>query len=124
MNKTTCGRLAAALLLVLSTPLVAHHGAASFDNEKTLTMKGTVTEWLWANPHCFLKVDVKDDSGAARVWNLELGNPTDITPAGYRRTMFKPGDQVTVTITPVKSGAAVGRLRSVVLPDGQTLPRQ
>jgi Family of unknown function (DUF6152) len=124
MNKTTCGRLAAAVLLVLSTPLVAHHGAASFDNEKTLTMKGTVTEWLWANPHCFLKVDVKDDSGAARVWNLELGNPTDITPAGYRRTTFKAGDQVTVTITPVKSGAPVGRLRSVVLPDGQTLPRQ
>ena len=44
MNKTTCGRLAAAVILVLSTPLVAHHGAASFDNEKTLTMKGTVTE--------------------------------------------------------------------------------
>jgi len=124
MNKTTCGRLAAAVLLVLSTPLVAHHGAASFDNEKTLTMKGTVTEWLWANPHCFLKVDVKDDSGTARNWNLELGNPTDITPGGYRRATFKAGDQVTVTITPVKSGAPVGRLRSVVLPDGQTLPRQ
>jgi hypothetical protein len=124
MSKTDCGSLAAAVFLVLSIPLVAHHGAASFDNEKTLTLKGTVTEWLWANPHCFLKVDVKDDSGTVRNWNLELGNPTDITAGGYRRTTFKTGDQVTVTITPVKSGAPVGRLRSVVLPDGQTLPRQ
>jgi hypothetical protein len=121
--KTVRAQLAAALFLVLSIPLVAHHGAASFDTEKTLVLKGTVTEWLWANPHCFLKVDVKDDSGAVRNWNLELGNPTDITPAGYRRLTFKAGDQVTVTITPVKSGAPVGRLRSVVLPDGQTLPR-
>jgi hypothetical protein len=124
MSKTACGSLAAAVFLVLSIPLAAHHGAASFDTEKTLTLKGTVTEWLWANPHCFLKVDVKDESGTVRNWNLELGNPTDITPAGYRRTMFKAGDQVTVTITPVKSGAPVGRLRTVVLPDGQTLPRQ
>lgn len=123
MNKTACSALAAAVFLLVSIPLVAHHGAASFDNEKTLTLKGTVAEWIWANPHCFLKVDVKDDSGT-RLWNLELGNPTDITPLGYRRTMFKAGDQVTVTITPVKSGAPVGRLRSVVLPDGQTLPRQ
>jgi hypothetical protein len=124
MDKTACAKLAAAAVLVLSIPLAAHHGAASFDNEKTLTLKGTVTEWLWANPHCFLKVDVKDDGGTVRNWNLELGNPTDITPAGYRRITFKAGDQVTVTITPVKSGAPVGRLRSVVLPDGQTLPRQ
>ena len=124
MNKTACGRLAAAVLLVLSTPLVAHHGLASLAHEKTLTIKRTVTEWLWAKPHFFLKVDVKDDSRADRIWHLELGNPTDITPAGYRRTTFKAGDQVMVTITPVKSGAAVGRLRSVVLPDGQTLPRQ
>ena len=71
MNKTACGNLAAAVFLVLSIPLVAHHGGASFDNEKTLTFKGTVAEWLWANPHCFLKVDVKDDSGTVRLWNLE-----------------------------------------------------
>ena len=123
MNKTACGRLAAAVLLVLSTPLVAHHGAASFDNEKTLTLKGTVTEWLWANPHCFLKVDAKDDTGMVRNWNLELGNPTDSTTAGYRRTLFKPGDEVTVTVTPVKSGAPVGRVRTVELADGRKFPQ-
>ncbi|RPH53634.1 MAG: hypothetical protein EHM89_19775 [Acidobacteria bacterium] len=115
--------LAVGACLLLSVPAVAHHGAASFDNEKVLTLKGTVTEWLWANPHCFLKVTAKDDTGTTRTWNLELGNPTDITGAGYRRTTFKPGDEVTVSVTPVKSGAPVGRLRSVELANGQKLPQ-
>ena len=124
MTKNVCvALLAVGACLLLSVPAVAHHGAASFDNEKVLTLKGTVTEWLWANPHCFLKVNAKDDTGTARTWNLELGNPTDITGAGYRRNTFKPGDEVTVSVTPVKSGAPVGRLRSVELANGQKLPQ-
>ena len=113
--------LSAIAVVVLSGPLLAHHGGASFEPGKELTIKGTVTEWLWANPHCFLKIDVKDDSGAVRTWNLELGNPTDIAARGYQRRMFKPGDVVTVVLQPVKSGAPVGRLRTVTLPDGRTL---
>jgi hypothetical protein len=124
MGKKLCvALLIPAVCLLLSLSAGAHHGAASFDNEKVLTLKGTVTEWLWANTHCFLKLNVKDETGAVRNWNLELGNPTDITGAGYRRTTFKPGDEVTVTITPVKSGAPVGRLRTVELPNGQKLPQ-
>jgi hypothetical protein len=113
------GVFAAALLAGLSIPVQAHHGSASFDTEKEITLKGTVTEWLWANPHCFLKIDVKDDSGAVRNWNVELGNPTDISARGFRRTTFKAGDEVTVTLQPVKSGAPVGRLRTVTVASGQ-----
>lgn len=124
MSKQVSGALLiSAACLMLSVSAMAHHGAASFDNEKVLTLKGTVTEWLWANPHCFLKLNAKDETGTVRTWNLETGNPTDITGAGYRRTTFKPGDEVTVTITPVKSGAPVGRLRTVELPNGQKLPQ-
>ena len=115
------GIVLAAGLLVLSGPILAHHGSASFDIGKELTLKGTVTEWLWANPHCFLRIDVKDETGAVRNWNLELGNPTDMTPRGYGRRTFKVGDEVTVTLQPVKSGASVGRIRTVVLPSGQKL---
>jgi hypothetical protein len=116
--------LTAVACLVAPASGAAHHGAASFDNEKTVVLKGTVTEWLWANPHCFLKLDVKDDTGSVRNWNLETGNPTDNTLSGYRRSSFKPGDVVTVTITPVKSGAPVGRIRTVELANGQKLPQQ
>ena len=124
MNTRAAATLTIATCLLLSASGYAHHGAASFDNDKTLTLKGTVTEWLWLNPHCFLKIDVKDETGTLRNWNLELGNPTDSTTVGYRRTSFKPGDEVTVTVTPVKSGAPIGRLRTVILPNGQKLPQQ
>ena len=122
MKQITRGLILSALaVVVISAPLLAHHGGASFETGKELTIKGSVTEWLWANPHCFLKVDVKDESGAVRTWNLELGNPTDIAARGFQRRTFKPGDQVSVVLQPVKSGAPVGRLRTVTLPDGRTL---
>ena len=113
--------LVAALAVIGSATLVAHHGAASFDTEKEVTLKGAVTEWTWANPHCFLKFDAKDDTGMVRNWAVETGNPTDISPRGWRRTSFKAGDQITVTLQPVKNGAPVGRIRRVVLANGQTL---
>lgn len=124
MNTRAVAALTIATCLMLPPSANAHHGAASFDNEKTLTLKGTVTEWLWLNPHCFLKIDVKDETGTMRNWNLELGNPTDSSSVGYRRTTFKPGDEVSVTVTPVKSGAPIGRLRTVILSSGQKLPQQ
>ena len=124
MKRTIVAAILIASACLLTVPVRAHHGAASFDNEKVLTLKGTVTEWLWLNPHCFLKIDVKDEKGEVKNWNLELGNPTDSSTVGYRRTTFKAGDEVTVSITPVKSGAPTGRLRNVILPNGQKLPQQ
>ena len=108
-------------VLLMPAPTQTHHGGASFDNTKEVTVKGTVTEWLWANPHCFLKVEEKDATGTARIWNLEFGNPTDITARGFSRRTFKVGDAITVTVVPVKSGAPVGRARVVTLADGTKL---
>ena len=121
--KATLRGVALAILGVLVMPvsMMGHHGGASFDNTKEVTVKGTVTEWLWANPHCFLKVEEKDAAGTARIWNLEFGNPTDITARGFSRRTFKVGDQITVSVTPVKSGAPVGRARVVTLADGTKL---
>ena len=108
-------------LLVVSVPLVAHHGAASFDTTKELKLKGKVTDWIWANPHCFLKFDAMDDTNTVRNWAVEVSNPTDMTKRGWARTSFKAGDEVTVTVQPVKGGAPVGRIRNVVLANGETL---
>ena len=113
--------LGAVVMLAVTSPLVAHHGAATFDTATEVTLKGTVTEWTWFNPHCFLKFEVKDASGAVKVWAAEAGNPTDMSKRGWKRTSFKAGDEVTVILQPVKTGAPVGRIRSVVLADGQTL---
>ena len=108
-------------VVVVPAPLVAHHGTASFDTSKDLTLKGTVTEWIWANPHCFLKFDAMDDTGAMRNWAVEVSNPTDMTKRGWARSSFKIGDMVTVILQPVKNGAPIGRLKTVALPDGSTL---
>ena len=107
--------------LAVSVPLLAHHGAAGYDMDKELVMKGTVTEWLWANPHCFLKYDSKDDAGNLSHWAVEVSNPTDMTKRGWSRQSLKPGDEVTVTVRPAKNGAPIGQLLKVVLPNGQTL---
>ena len=113
--------LGAVGLLVVSIPLVAHHGAASFDTTRELNLKGTVTDWIWANPHCFLKFDAMDETGTVRNWAVEVSNPTDMTKRGWARLSFKSGDQVTVNLQPVKNGAPIGRLRTVTLADGSTL---
>jgi uncharacterized protein DUF6152 len=108
-------------VLVVSAPVAAHHGTASFDTSKDLTLKGTVTDWIWANPHCFLKFDAKDETGSLRNWAVEVSNPTDMTKRGWARSSFKVGDTVTVILQPVKNGAPIGRLKSVMLADGSTL---
>ena len=106
---------------LLSVPLAAHHGGASFDVGKEITLRGTVTEWVWSNPHCFLKIDVKDANGAVTHWVVETQNPTTMTQGGWSRRMFTPGDEVTVTLQPYKNGAPIGLVRSVVLPNGRKL---
>jgi hypothetical protein len=106
---------------LVSTPIFAHHGNAAFAVGKKLELKGTVTEWVWSNPLCWLKFEVKDERGNTVNWVTETTNSADMMERGWSRLTFKPGDQVTVTLEPVKSGAPVGRLQSVVLPNGKTL---
>lgn len=108
-------------LLIVSGPLGAHHGSAAFDVGKQLTMKGTVTEWFWANPHCFLQYDVKGEDGKSVHWIAETSNPPDMINSGWSKNSLKPGDVVMITVEPVKSGKPVAHLLEVVLPDGKTL---
>jgi hypothetical protein len=110
------------MLLAVSAPAGAHHGSASFDTSRVVTLTGIVTDYIWANPHCFLKFDAKDDTGSVRNWAVEVSNPTDMTKRGWSRSSFKVGDQVMVSLQAVKNGAPIGRLMKVVLPDGTTLP--
>jgi hypothetical protein len=104
---------------LVSASVVAHHGNAAFAVGETRELKGTVTEWVWANPHCWLKFDVTDEKGETVNWVVEATNSADLMERGWSRLMFRPGDQVTVTLEPVKSGAPVGRVRFIMLADGK-----
>lgn len=110
------------VLLITSAPLFAHHGAAQFDVGKKVTVKGTVTEWFWSNPHCFLRFDAPGADGQLVHWAVETQSGPNILPQGFSKQSFKVGDEVTVTLEPVKNGRPMGRLLQVVLPDGATLP--
>lgn len=109
----------AAGVWMLAVPLSAHHGNAAYATATQITLKGTVTEWFWANPHCFLKFDVKDDTGQVVNWVAEVSNPPDMVRQGWSKTSFKAGDEVSVVLIVAKNNLPVGRIRQVTLADGQ-----
>ncbi len=109
-------------ILILSAPLFAHHGTGvAYETDKLITLKGTVTEWIWSNPHCGILFDVTDDQGNVVHWGAELGNPHMLSSAGFSKDVLKPGDKITITGHPSRSGASRVEFRNIVLSDGRTL---
>jgi len=121
MKKLAAIAFVAAGLFAVSVPVFAHHGTAAFETSRTITMKATVTDWFWANPHCFVKFDYKNDKGEVEHWVVETSNPPDMMNKCWTIHTLKAGDEITVTVYPVKNSKTVGRLITVRLPDGQTL---
>ena len=112
----------AASFLMLGIPLFAHHGTGvAYEVDKVVTIKGTVADWLWSNPHCGLLFDSTDDKGNVVHWGAELGNPHQMSGAGFSKDSFKAGDKITATGHPAKSGAPRMTLDHVVLSDGRLL---
>lgn len=115
------------LAMVLSVGLLptvssAHHGGAAFDPRKPVTLKGTVTELQFTNPHVLVFFDVKNEQGQTTNWSGWLTAPNKLARAGWTKRTLKPGDAVTVTGAPHKEGALVIQIRSISGPDGKALP--
>jgi hypothetical protein len=109
------------VLALACLPGLAHHGGAAYDVNKKVTVKGTVKEWHWVNPHCLLQVDATDDTGQIVHWIMETQNPLSMSNLGWSNDMMKPGDQVTVTVTPAKNGRPIGLIADIVLANGKKL---
>jgi len=115
------GSLVAVALVMISGSLPAHHGNAAYDS-RTVTVKGTITAWVWTNPHSFLKFDAKDEKGNVVHWLGEWNAPSTLINFGITAKSFKVGEEVTVTMVGMsKTGQPVGRVTKVILPDGQEL---
>jgi len=121
-NKITALTLLAALLTV-SAPIFAHHGQAAVDLNTKITLKGTVTNFEWVNPHAHFSFDVKDEQGKVQNWMMELTTPLMLQRLGWTKTILKIGDPVTATFYPSKNGSPIGILDNVVLADGTILGR-
>jgi hypothetical protein len=112
--------LIAACLLAAVVPVLAHHSfAAEYDNNKPLTMTGTVTKVEWMNPHARFYIDVKDQSGKVTNWEFELGSPNGLMRRGWTRNSLKEGDVVSVSGYHAKDGSNLGNARTVNLSDGR-----
>ena len=110
----------AAGLLAMSTSLFAHHSPVMFDMTKTQTLEGTVVEFQWTNPHSSIQLDVQTPNGVER-WGVEMGSPNSMVRAGWKSTLLKAGDRVSVTVRPLKSGERGGMFVSIKLADGRVL---
>jgi hypothetical protein len=116
--------IAAAAFLALGCPLWAHHGNAAYDDRNPITIKGTVTEFAWTNPHAQIYLDVKDGKGNVVHWSVETYSPGKLVRAGWTKDIVKVGDQVSINLIPAKNGSPVGFLHKLVLPNGKELGLQ
>jgi hypothetical protein len=120
-------RLTSALgLFCLTVPMMAHHSfAAEYDSAKTITVKGVVQKVAWVNPHAYVWVDVKDDSGKMVTYAFESLSPNALARSGWTRNSLKPGDEVTVDGylakdgKPLADGSVHANSKLITLSDGR-----
>ena len=111
--------LLAAFAALLGSIAVAHHSGAMFDRSKTVTLKGTVKEFQYTNPHSWLQVLITGADGKTVEWGFESEGPSTLMRAGIRAGTFKPGEKVTVLASPMRDGRPAGALISVTMADGK-----
>lgn len=108
------------VLVGATVPARAHHSGAGVDRTRTVTITGIVKDFRWTNPHSWIDLEVTDEKGTA-VWSVEMNPPPFLIRAGWRSTTLKPGDKVSVTLNPIRTGEPGGIFVSVTLPDGKVL---
>ena len=113
-------------VVALPVPMFAHHGTGtSYDQDKTIQVKGKVTEFSWKNPHSALFMSVTDGPYKGRNYAVELNSPGVMIRQGWTKKQFQVGDEVVVNVHPSKTGAAVGECLSctVIVNGKETKPR-
>jgi hypothetical protein len=111
-----------AILSAAASPAPAHHSGAMFDDQKSVTLSGTVKEFQWTNPHCWIQM-VVSENGKDVEWSVELGAPFEVFRTGLRPNSLKAGDRITVVIHPIRDGKRGGLYVSATGPDGRPLEK-
>ena len=109
--------------LLVSSPILAHHGETNYDTEKLVTVKGAVTSFQFINPHAQITLDAKNDKGEVEKWICEERSPAMLVRnGGWDKNTLKPGDVITAIGFRAKNGTNILRLKKIVLADGKELP--
>ena len=109
-------------LLTFSASMSAHHGTAAFDTTKMVTVKGTITDFEFVNPHCQIYFNVKNEKGEQEKWSAELTAPSKLARAGWTKHTLNVGDQITVGGYVGKDAPHTIWVQKLVGPNGQALP--
>jgi hypothetical protein len=120
-NKPLSFLCMAVALLLVSSAMFAHHGTAAYDMTKLTTLKGTVTDFRFINPHSEIYFDVKDDKDNVENWIAEANSVPVLSRFGWNKTTLKPGDQIIAAGNRSKNGSTTMHLRKIVLSNGQEL---
>jgi hypothetical protein len=113
--------LAGVLTLLVGAPVFGHHSFAPFDMNASMTLKGVVKDYQWTNPHVWIQVMVKGDSGPAVEWSIEATSPAGLNKKGWKPKSLKAGDSVVIEAHPLRDGRRGASLISATLPDGTVL---
>jgi hypothetical protein len=97
---------------------LAHHSFAMFDLQKQVTVSGTVKQFQWTNPHAYIQLVAKDDSGRDVEWSLEMGAPMYLYARGWRPRTLRAGMRINAVINPLRNGRPGGVLRYVTDTEG------
>jgi uncharacterized protein DUF6152 len=108
-------------LFSISDSAFAHHGTANYDMTKVVTVKGTVTDFQFVNPHTLILFDVKNDQGVIEHWQAEATSPNHLVRAGWSKDIIKAGDLISISGFRAKNGSTVMRFQKMVLANGQEI---
>jgi hypothetical protein len=110
---------AIASLLFVPGSIWAHHGNSAYDLDHPITLKATITEFDFVNPHVQVYFDAKNSKGKIEHWSSETVSPGMLIRAGWKKDELKPGEGITITIAPAKSGEPVGYVLEINTDDGR-----
>ena len=124
MIRASATILAAVAFLLCAVPAQSHHSNVAYEVTKVITVTGVVKEFQWVNPHTWLHVVVDDGKGGKVEWAAEGRAPGILGRAGWSRSVLKPGETVTIDMSPAKDGTKVGIIARVTKADGTILSNQ
>jgi uncharacterized protein DUF6152 len=108
MQRQLAALLVSTALMATSGAALAHHSFAMFNQEEPLVLEGTVQEFKFTSPHTFIILVVKQQDGTTQTWSLEGGAPSALVRDGWSSKTLKAGDELKMTIEPLRSGAPGG----------------
>ena len=125
-NRFRWSTYAAALMAMTSFPALSHHSYGMFDMQKTVPLKGTVKDFQWTNPHCFIQLVVQGKKGPEE-WSIEMGSPLHLARNGWKQGSVRAGESITVEVHPLRDRTRGGSLASATdasgKPIGHVTPR-